>query len=861
MAEDDVVWVPRKGAFGDNRYHWPDGGRILRGSKAWTNLTGTVAKDNVTPPTLNRRRLVGTGTLFSSELAVGRKIIVPGPTVDIRIISSITNDTELFVTSNFGSVASGEPFWLPPSLVEVNASTGMMQIYGETMRLADLVTFTVSVSVDERDALYKILASNLTGQPASAVNKLHAVISRLTDYDYSAEDTTTSFVLTGTLTKNGTVNVTGVGTLFRSELVVGDFLLVPGGGPETGKVIAAIANDTHLTLVTPFLRSASSAASTRTRPDLIRTKILEEQLYELRRGLVNYKPVALADTIEYGRIYVGGAGDALTYQDIVLAGTDENNHPLSKMTFALVGTPGVVLTGTLATAGPPSKVVTGTGTAFTTELKIGQMIAVAAGTGGAMQYRIIGSIKSDTVLNVTAAFANAVSGKPVLLVPGTHVLTGSVTKPGANYLTDDYFTPNWPFTPYGNGYGADLNFNFTLNDGLETSDPAVKTLVSNAPTAGAVADVAVADGTYPLYQDLTLTATEPDHGAGPIDHPAGWMRFIIVKAPGQDLTGTVSKAGSTAVVGVGTAFTTELVVGQSLEIPGGGGGTEARVIQSITDDTHLTVTSAFVGSASGRTGRGLYGTLAAQGALTRTGAGAYSQVWRFTPNFNTEANAFCLGDLYFSYLANDGAYDSAAVSVNITVSKAAMIFDHPYYDDVLEFYVIDHVVDHETDTFAAGNNYAAATYSGNYGASGYKYVIRRIRNLRYFNLPKNLPDVTAAEVRFNVSGKEDTRAINFATRLYYSNTEDTPVSGDQDHLDNLCDGIAYNDVVVSSGYANILDASGAVSTINTRKASGGKINFIIATDDEIAATYVPGSFETQYERMLLSGVVRLYLSV
>ena len=54
------------------------------------------------------------------------------------------------------------------------------------------------------------------------------------------------------------------------------------------------------------------------------------------------------------------------------------------------------------------------------------------------------------------------------------------------------------------------------------------------------------------------------------------------------LTGTIDPTASTAVVGVGTAFTTELIVGDSILVSG-----ETRVVASITDNTNLAVTVAF----------------------------------------------------------------------------------------------------------------------------------------------------------------------------------------------------------------------------------------------------------------------------
>ena len=65
------------------------------------------------------------------------------------------------------------------------------------------------------------------------------------------------------------------------------------------------------------------------------------------------------------------------------------------------------LTGTVATAGTTA--LTGTGTKFTTELKVGDFIVVAGET-----VRQVNAITSDTALTVSVAFTNTASGKKVM---------------------------------------------------------------------------------------------------------------------------------------------------------------------------------------------------------------------------------------------------------------------------------------------------------------------------------------------------------------------------------------------------------------------------------------------------------------
>jgi hypothetical protein len=70
------------------------------------------------------------------------------------------------------------------------------------------------------------------------------------------------------------------------------------------------------------------------------------------------------------------------------------------------------------------------------------------------------------------------------------------------------------------------------------------------------------------------------------------------------LTGTVAKAGTTAVTGTGTAFLTELKVGDFITI-----ASEKRQVVAIASNTALTVDVALTGTASGltATANGMYG--------------------------------------------------------------------------------------------------------------------------------------------------------------------------------------------------------------------------------------------------------------
>lgn len=73
-----------------------------------------------------------------------------------------------------------------------------------------------------------------------------------------------------------------------------------------------------------------------------------------------------------------------------------------------------------------------------------------------------------------------------------------------------------------------------------------------------------------------------------------WASAFKPKAPNQP--GTVQTAGTTALVGTNTNFT-DCLPGDQITVS----GETVRTIQSITDDTHLTVTAAFSTTGTGKT--------------------------------------------------------------------------------------------------------------------------------------------------------------------------------------------------------------------------------------------------------------------
>jgi hypothetical protein len=105
------------------------------------------------------------------------------------------------------------------------------------------------------------------------------------------------------------------------------------------------------------------------------------------------------------------------------------------------------------------------------------------------------------------------------------------------------------------------------------------------------------------------------------------------------LTGTVAKAGTTALTGTGSAFLSELVVGDVVRVPGT--ANEDRVIATVTTDTAATVSVAFTNTASGQTGQRVTQRqkvgwpTSSTGTIARTAlTGATQNIWAVNPNRN-----------------------------------------------------------------------------------------------------------------------------------------------------------------------------------------------------------------------------------
>ena len=200
-----------------------------------------------------------------------------------------------------------------------------------------------------------------------------------------------------------------------------------------------------------------------------------------------------------------------------------------------------LLTGTV-TVGIGTKAVVGVGTTFTTDLSAGQTILIGS------QYCVIDAITDALNLTIVANHAAGAADADYSRIAYTQ-LSGSMTvTAGSKNIT-----------------GIETTFDTELTAGTS---------------------VILLAGEH----HLIATVTDATHIVTTANHVAG--------AAESALTGTVTVVISTnAVVGVGTAFTTELVAGTSIiKI-----GTEYFTVSAITDDLNLTLDSAHAAGAAGAT--------------------------------------------------------------------------------------------------------------------------------------------------------------------------------------------------------------------------------------------------------------------
>jgi len=419
--------------------------------------------------------------------------------------------------------------------------------------------------------------------------------------------------LTGTVSVTaGTNAVTGSGTLFTSELVDDQVITILG---EDFSV--TVINDTSLTLSSNHVVGASAVSTVKDdyvftsnspyssgsySPKENRIYLLPDFRVEIQHTTWHYIDCDNDILVEYthgvdlskigntSNQYSGSGAYSPTEDKIYIIPARSafrntwmyidcsSNTPGNAAIVEYNKSPQTNLTGTVSvTAG--TNAVTGSGTLFTSELVDGQVIT------------ILGEDFSVTVTNDTS-----------LTLSSNHVVGASAV----STVKDDFIIAHNAFAYIGGVYSPTENkiylspYDQSLYANWHYIDCLTGNLVEYAHGVDLtkISSSAFAAGQYSptenkIYLGVTLQAYKEKWAY--IDCNDGSV-VLFNRAPQFKLTGTVSvTAGTNAVTGVGTFFTSELVNNRLIVIE----GEDFKV--TVVDDTNLTLSSVHVAGASGVT--------------------------------------------------------------------------------------------------------------------------------------------------------------------------------------------------------------------------------------------------------------------
>lgn len=284
---------------------------------------------------------------------------------------------------------------------------------------------------------------------------------------------TATSVLTGTIDPAASTTVTGVSTLFTTELVIGDRITVTG---ET-RTVTAIASNTSLTIDIAFTNGANDTA-----PD------------KLAAVLVN-------------RISDGTVKMVMNDLGYVGIGTTSPLLPLEvNGSVRFTGSATSVLTGSIDPTA--STTVTGVGTKFLTELVVGDRITVTAVT------KTVTAIASDTSLTVDTAFTDlANDASPDKLAAVFIARTSAGT---AKFIVNDLgdvYIPNLSTAGFVQNSASGLLSTVTSGNVLPKRGQMWGDEVTLITGTGISTAVTTSNQMYNMYANVTNF---------PIDNSAGW---------------------------------------------------------------------------------------------------------------------------------------------------------------------------------------------------------------------------------------------------------------------------------------------------------------------------------------------------
>ena len=726
-SEGQTVAVSGKGAIDIDYLHGDFEVSIL----SLTQITGDISVTNGTA------NIVGSGTAFTTELAVLEQIVIEGV---IYTVYSIIDDTHIALTTTYtGPTDSGLNCYQKSIKMvgTVNVTNDSKTVIGIGTTFITDYTIGDTITLEGVDYLIDDVVSDLELILSSVYNGstdtslLHFrgnssytnigtgpfILNLIDGTQGDATEYLWDFGDGALVGKTGTISVTqgskaviGSGTLFTSELDEGDKIEVGG---LLYKVLNIIS-DTELVLSSYYAGDTDSGlayslkqpgtTSSSANPELFLT---DTGTYELTLEVVKDSTVytttktiqvratdsspeeslsQFASTQGTGAEPINGTVGATNGSTTVLGSatsfatelTEGGGITIEGVTYAVetiisdeeliltqpyIGgtTTTVSLTGTLSVTNG-STTLEGSGTTFTTELVPNQVIAIEG-----VDYTVLG-IVSDTELELTYSYdgesASALSGlkEEGVLTQGLSGYNGFI---GLSALTGTIAVTEGSLKVIGTG----TSFTTELVKNEEINIEGVSYTVIG------------------ILSDTELILSKTYSG----DTSSGLISFLNSKsAPSaeaieftnftepviEDLTGTVSVTNdSITVIGIGTAFTAELEIGQLIYIEG-----VTYIVAFIVSDTELELTEVYAGA----TDNGL--TIPAE--LVET------YFWDFGDGtFSTERSPTHL-------YSESGAFEA---TLTVTNKNGA----NSYYQTIesvrIDFYAID-IVSHRIGLYSFSSN-------------------------------------------------------------------------------------------------------------------------------------------------------------
>jgi hypothetical protein len=516
------------GPFSTGADYWP----TFQAFDTWVRndkMQGTVVASSTT--------ITGTGTIFLTQLRAGDVVMVAG---QLRTIASVVSDTSATVT-----VAYSPAIIVASTMIHINNTFG-----GTGGALAGTVALTIR--------------NNTTGV-VSTTNGSQVVTGVGTYFLSDMTNSVTTGSITGTVAVDSSGNITGTGTVFQSGSTAN--VLQPGDSVLIGSaygVVATVSSDTAATLVAPIGTIAGGTSIAKATNGVAgRTIVINGRVRQVlaissnTSMTVNFAMDFTDSNLRY-RTYPRGTL-AVTAGSATVAGTGTNfswdlvtgdqvwiGDELRTFSFSANATTVATLTdytgfsgtaiGVLrqAVTGIPfvrdETFLTGSGTNFTNELRVGDDIIID-GTENT-----VAQVISNTSIRLSFYHSHTVTAATVYKKKKLH------------------------------GYVLEGTREGSASGGKYTT----------------ITTTTVAAGSVQREGQTTIN----------VALGTGFAQFLPVKiagggGPARAITGQANTiSASTTVTGTGTLFTTELHIGAEIAIAG-----QYLYVTAIASDTSMTVSA------------------------------------------------------------------------------------------------------------------------------------------------------------------------------------------------------------------------------------------------------------------------------